>query len=855
MKSVAPADSITVSLPILVADLAAEEDGGAVRDFLEGVALAGEVAFVPLLSPPVDRSTHTLEVYSPDYPEPLRLLADPVGPPTTDGFPLRLRLYENRRQESASTLRATPLASPRRPATLRARHETNHELTERHTADLEGEPLPLRPQTETLVGRALANGKLQIDSLIGGGGVGAVYRATHRELRMPVAVKVLHDNFQSDADFGRRFHAEALAASRLDHPNITRVLDFGQEPDDGLLYLVMEYLDGIGLRTLLERERQLTTERVVKVASQVCAGLAHAHARNIVHKDVKPENLVILQGSDDDGNAIEIVKVCDFGIAQGAIGQAGGDEEHRRFQGTPEYMSPEQCRSESLDARSDVYSLGIVMYELVSGDVPFTDESVSHLVWRQLNETPEPPSMRARGVDPRLERVIMKALAKDRDARYPTMRDLRAALRDLLDKPPTSLSGQFRRVIPGAGTSSMPARAPSREPKARTPVGAEDDSSEWLIHGGTYNQVFEASPSKALRPAAAGVPRTSSSAEVKLDPSAFMRKLVGTDDPKAFAALAGGLENVIRELTASNEAEALWRLASTLDMLATEGPEVPGSRAAISKSLLRVLRDPSTLAPIAQRALLMSDGAGERLLLAAGSFGAHALYSARVRNGEPEARARFVKMLRAFGPLALPILRGGLERLGDRLGTAGAIEVAEDLLVAVPRAPDEVLGVLVAAYARSSVPNLARAAISALPSIWGERSRPLVLGLLEHPSEEVVIAAMNALCELGIHDEYSPRRLASILDQSALKATRIAAVRAIAHAKGEQARGAASVLVAARLEASKNPKTTEEAEVALLLARTLLIVALDRDAARDLVDAATHHWPPEMRSRLQAQPQ
>lgn len=546
---------------MLVADLADE----GVRDFLSGVALAQQVAYVPLLSPPVDRTTHSLEVYTPEATEPLRLLADPVGPPTADGFPLRLRHVAG---ESATAIKV----ERKRPPTLRARHETSHKLSDRHTADLEGEPIPLHKR-DTIVGRALANGKLQIEALIGGGGVGAVYRATHRELRIPVAVKVLHDTYQADVDFGRRFHAEALAASRLDHPNITRVLDFGQETD-GLLYLVMEYLDGVGLRTVLEREKQLTTERIIRLGLQVCAGLAHAHARNIVHKDIKPENLVILQGSDDDGVPMEIVKVCDFGIAQGIV------EETRRFQGTPEYMSPEQCRSETLDARSDVYSVGVVLYELVSGDVPFSGEEISHIVWRQLNEAPEPPSMRARGVDPRLERVIMRSLAKDPNGRYPSMRDLRTALRELLDKPPTSLSGQHPRVVvPASSRAPRISAAPellvrqeppslstssSRPPTPSSSTRPASSTPPWLIHGGAYSQVFEA--------AGGGASVASPRSELLSDPSAFMRRLVAAQDPAAFAELAAPLESAIKDLASASDVETLWRLASTLDMLASEGP-------------------------------------------------------------------------------------------------------------------------------------------------------------------------------------------------------------------------------------------------------------------------------------------
>lgn len=800
------------SLPILVADLA---DEGA-RDFLQGVALAGEVAVVPLLVPPVDRSTHLLEVYSPESAEPVRLLADPVGPPTPEGFPLRLRLVQT---ESAAAIRV----EPKRPTTLRARHETSHELTERHTADLGGE---IREgQRNNLVGRALANGKLQIESLIGGGGVGAVYRALHRELRMPVAVKVLHETRQADVDFGRRFHAEALAASRLDHPNVTRVLDFGQEPD-GLLYLVMEYLDGVGLRTILEREKRLTTERVVRLVSQVCAALAHAHARNVIHKDIKPENLVIVQGSDDEGDPMEVVKVCDFGIAQAP--HVGADAEPRRFQGTPEYMSPEQCQSLELDARSDVYSVGIVMYELVTGDVPFTGDDVGAIVAAHLQKAPDPPSSRVRGVDPRLERIIMRALAKDRTHRYPTMRDLRGALRELSDKPPISLSGQYQRVV----IPSLPTSTPAMTPKPPSAPGSMPADDGWLIHGGAYAQIELERTER---------PRTS---ELMTDPSAFMRRLVSTTDPRAFADLVQPLEGAIRELVESLQIETLWRLASTLDVLATEGPEIPGSRAAISRALLRVIRGPGVLAPVAQRVLTTGDSTGVRLLVAAGAFGAHALYSARVRCGEPEARTRFVRGLEAIGAAALPILRGGLERLADRLAAPGAIAIAEDLLASLPPVHDESLGALVARYARSTEPTLARAAVAALPSLWRERSRAIVLGLVEHPNENVAVAAMDALAELGIFDEHTPRRLATIFDRAPRGSLRLAATRALAKSRGE-ARRVSAALLEARLRGATYP-TTGGGDVLLALARAFVALAVDRAAAERLVQEVAQAWPPEL---------
>ncbi len=838
------------SLPLLVADLADEES----RDFLEGVALAEQVAFVPLLVAPADRSTHALEVYSPASREPLRLLADPVGPPTKDGFPLRLRV----KHHTQEPVRA-PSSQKKRPTTLRARHETNHELTARHSHDLE-EPTKENREPVSIIGRAIAGGKLQIDSLIGGGGVGAVYRAQHRELRMPVAVKVLHESYQREADFGRRFHAEALAASRLDHPNVTRVLDFGQEPD-GMLYLVMEYLDGMSLRTLLERERRFGTERIVKILSQVCGGLAHAHARSIIHKDVKPENLIILSGSDDDGVPMEIVKVCDFGIAQGALA-----EETRRFQGTPEYMSPEQCMSETLDARSDVYSCGVVLYELATGEVPFTDDEVGHIVWRHLNETPIPPSKRA-PVDPRVEQIILRALAKNKEERYASMRDLRAALRNLLEKPPATLSGQFARVVVPSQSPSSSARP---RPSASAPRSGSPSSSRmeavatnepshldvapssqrgsehrapapsWLIHGGSYEL--------ATTTTASGAPLSPRS-ELLTDPIAFMRRLVGTTDPRTFAEIVNPLEETIRELVESLQVDTLWRLASTLDILATEGPAIPGSRAATSKAMLHLLRDPSVLAPIAQRVLAVGDATGERLLTAAGSFGAHALYSARVRQGDAEARRRFINAIRAIGPSAMPILRGGLDRLADRLNAPGAPQIAEDLLYSLPALHDEALGGLVAAYARSNSGTLARAAVQALPGVWHERARSVILGLLEHPDPKVTVAALGSLGELGITDEHTPKRLAQIFDRSDQRSVRLAIIRAMVQTRGD-ARRLGVELLQERLRLARFLQTTDEVEIGIHLARTLLTIGDDPAAMKALVDECSLDWPKDVRAKM-----
>src|SRR5262249_23918537 len=200
-----------------------------------------------------------------------------------------------------------------------------------------------------------------------------VYKARHRELRKEIAVKVLHAFYQRDLDFCARFYGEALAASKLDHPNVLRIVDFGQEPD-GMLYIAMEYLEGKNLQQILDAEGPLPVDRLVHLMMQVCAALTAAHEKGIVHRDIKPENIVIVSAVDDDGNPMDLVKVCDFGIAhlQNPDESVLPAAAQRVIAGTPEYMSPEQCRGEDLDERSDIYSCGVTMYEMATRRVPFS---------------------------------------------------------------------------------------------------------------------------------------------------------------------------------------------------------------------------------------------------------------------------------------------------------------------------------------------------------------------------------------------------------------------------------------------------------------------------------------------------
>jgi serine/threonine-protein kinase len=358
--------------------------------------------------------------------------------------PGRKNQRTRREAKDASALAAEDEASDARPTLAR-----EVPLDEDDTAALLRAPLAPPPQQaasapavaslrhhdETLIGRRIADGKYTIESLIGSGAAGAVYRATHRELRRTVAIKVLHPHYQQDPQFMTSFRGEALAASQLDHPNVMRVLDFGQEPD-GLVYIVMEYLSGRTLQSLLDEERRLPTERAVEIMIQVCAALSVAHDHGIIHRDIKPDNIMLVPSRDDEGATFELVKVCDFGIAALQNPRAEDAElaatEHV-IAGTPEYMSPEQARGAEVDARSDVYACGICLYELVTGRPPFIGNNPAEILIKQIEETPRPPSQIIKGLDPLVEEIILRAIQKDPDKRHQSARELRVELKELID--------------------------------------------------------------------------------------------------------------------------------------------------------------------------------------------------------------------------------------------------------------------------------------------------------------------------------------------------------------------------------------------------------------------------------------
>ncbi len=318
---------------------------------------------------------------------------------------------------------------------------------------------------DTLVGRTIA-GKFIIEAHIGSGAMGAVYRARQIALEKTVAIKVLHGEHAGEPQFVARFHREAKAASRLNHPNSMQVIDFGEDPD-GLLYIAMEYLDGRSLHRVLREDRPLPASRIAEILMQTLAALAVAHDMGVVHRDLKPENIIVLSGTDDDGRPRDIVKVCDFGIAKISDGRAyrsgtGGDRESAApattaglIVGTPEYMSPEQGRGEKLDPRSDLYAVGVILFEMLTGRVPFEAENAIGVLLRHVTEAAPRPSEVAGGeVHAGLEAVCTRAMQKARDARYPNAREMRASLRSAIDGESGGGGVRVMTATPAPGTAA-----------------------------------------------------------------------------------------------------------------------------------------------------------------------------------------------------------------------------------------------------------------------------------------------------------------------------------------------------------------------------------------------------------------
>jgi eukaryotic-like serine/threonine-protein kinase len=299
-----------------------------------------------------------------------------------------------------------------------------------------------------LRGRVLA-GRYELGRVLGSGGMATVYLAGDRLLDRQVAVKVLDASCALDPLTVERFRAEACTAASLSHPNVVAVFDSGS--DAGTHYLVMEYVPGQTLAQLLRRQGPLPPWWAAELTSQVCAALAAAHALGVVHRDVKPGNLLL----GGDGR----VKVADFGIATEAAAPAAPDD--GKVLGTAAYVSPEQAQGEPVDARSDVYALGCVLYELLTGVPPFGSAASSSPVAvavRQVGEPPEPPSRRNPCIPAAMDAVVLTAMAKQPDRRYQSTQALHGDLTRVIAGPPAA--GRRGKAVAAAGARpTLPAAA------------------------------------------------------------------------------------------------------------------------------------------------------------------------------------------------------------------------------------------------------------------------------------------------------------------------------------------------------------------------------------------------------------
>ena len=295
--------------------------------------------------------------------------------------------------------------------------------TESETCPNDGQPTAIPP--DPLVGQMIG-GRYQVLKQIGAGGYGAVYKAQHATTKDIVAIKVLHASSQQDPEVGARFRREAQATSALKHPNTVRVFDFGELPDGGM-YLAMEFLEGTPLSDLMHRGA-MEFRRLVPIALQVLKALSEAHGKGLVHRDLKPDNIFLqtVHGEAD------FVKVLDFGIAKSMVGGLGGDLTSTGvIIGTPNYMSPEQARGKDVDHRTDLYALSCILFEGLTGEVPFPAESALDMLLRRLTESPPRPHTRVKFECPdAICDVVLAAMAKEQKQRPQTADAMAAALQD-----------------------------------------------------------------------------------------------------------------------------------------------------------------------------------------------------------------------------------------------------------------------------------------------------------------------------------------------------------------------------------------------------------------------------------------
>lgn len=270
----------------------------------------------------------------------------------------------------------------------------------------------------------LLNNRYQLLNTLGTGGMAVVYRAHDKMLERPVAIKLLRQDFSDDENFRERFRQEARAAANLSHPNIVTVHDFGF--DAGRLFIVMEFVPGTDLKTMIKQRGRFSVEEAIHLIVQACEGIGYAHRAGLVHCDVKPHNMLVTPDNR--------LKVTDFGIAR-ALASIHPDEQSEVVWGSPQYFAPEQAAGQAPSPASDVYSLGVILYEMLAGQLPFTANDAEELARMHREVLPIAPRRFNPQIPPTLEQIILKVLSKEPSQRYRSADQLGRVLRNILQRP------------------------------------------------------------------------------------------------------------------------------------------------------------------------------------------------------------------------------------------------------------------------------------------------------------------------------------------------------------------------------------------------------------------------------------
>jgi len=341
----------------------------------------------------------------------------------------------------------------------------------------------MRPQ-DPFIGRDILNGQFQILQKIGTGGMGAVYKALQPEMNRMVAVKILHPKLTNRKDLVSRFRREARAMSHLTHPNTVKVFLFGELPEDSSLYIVMEFLEGKNLNQTVRAEGPLPMDRALPVLISVCGALEEAHRAGIVHRDLKPENIFL----SHQGGMRDYPKVLDFGLAKVTEremrpGSLILTQEGMVF-GTPEFMSPEQAQGKTLGPESDIYSLAVILYEVLTGKLPF--EAKGAMEYLQLHVSGKPITLSERvpgkAFPPLLDRVMDRALAKKPEERFASAADFGAAMQAVLNGA-TELPASLAPAAP-VPHPAAPAMAPAPASSSiSTPLAPKTTSAVAILEG------------------------------------------------------------------------------------------------------------------------------------------------------------------------------------------------------------------------------------------------------------------------------------------------------------------------------------------------------------------------------------